>query len=101
MDRVIRNGYVAVLISPGFGTGWSTWNPEYKQCLFDPVVVDWVENGKKGEPPLDHYDEDHFYSGGAHQLTIKWVPIGTKFVVNEYDGSESLEMEQDISFYTA
>ena len=24
-DKVIRDGKVAVIISPGFGAGWSTW----------------------------------------------------------------------------
>lgn len=26
MDKVIKDGKVAVLYSPGFGAGWFTWN---------------------------------------------------------------------------
>ena len=101
-DRVIRNGHVAVLISPGFGAGWSTWNTDVaEQCLFDPAVVDWVENGKQGLPPLDHYNDDYFSSGGASDLIVMWVKAGSRFIVNEYDGSESLTLEEDIPFFTA
>jgi len=39
MTKYIRDGKVAVLYSPGFGAGWSTWNDdEYRmsQPNFDP-----------------------------------------------------------------
>ena len=33
---------VAVLYSPGFGAGWSTWNREHPDMLFDAGMVDLV-----------------------------------------------------------
>ena len=47
-ERVVRDGRVAVLVSPGFGAGWSTWADRElrERLLFDPEVVAWVEGGK-------------------------------------------------------
>jgi len=102
VDKVIRDGKVAILISPGFGAGWSTWADHEirEQVLFDPIIVDWVENGKIGEVPIDHYN-DFFYSGGAEDLVIEWLPVGTQFVVGEYDGSESIQILEDIDWSIA
>lgn len=87
-DRVVRDGKVAVLVSPGFGAGWSTWADE-DGAVFAPDVVAWVEAGK---PEIDE-DEvfGHYgYVGGLHDVQIEWVPVGTRFTIDEYDGSESL-----------
>lgn len=102
MNKVIRDGMVAVLYSPGFGAGWSTW-ADYdirELVLFDPIVVEWVEKGKIGPVPTEHYGE-YFYAGGAEDLVIEWVPVGTKFIIHEYDGSESLRTMDNIRWHTA
>ena len=106
-DRIVRNGQVAVLVSPGFGAGWSTWNREHADRLvFDPKVVKWVEEGKVGDVPLDDYkDEDGdvtIYVGeAASQLVVEWVPLGEEFIIDEYDGNESLKLKRDIPFHRA
>lgn len=102
MNKVIHDGKVAVLVSPGFGAGWSTWADHEirEQVLFDPIVIEWVRQGKIGPVPVEHYG-DYLYTGGADDLVIKWIPIGTKFVVREYDGSERIETEDDIDWNIA
>ena len=47
MKKIIKNGKVAVLYSPGFGAGWFSWNTEYKELLFHPKIVEMVESNKK------------------------------------------------------
>jgi hypothetical protein len=96
VDKVIRDGRVAVLYSPGFGAGWSTWAAHElsERCMFDPIVVAWVEGGKVGEVPVAHYGDAYFYTGGAEGLEIEWVPVGTAFSINEYDGSESIRYKE-------
>lgn len=92
-ERVVRDGRVAVLYSPGFGAGWSTWGDSEirDRLLFDPEVVAWVEGGKQGPlPDLEAKYGEYFYDGGADDLAIRWVPVGTRFRVHEYDGSESV-----------
>ena len=97
MNKVIRNAKIAVLISPGYGAGWYSWNPSHPECLFDPEVVAWVENGKIGEvPDLEvKYGWDGFFDGGAEDLIIEWVPVGERFRIKEYDGSETIVLEKE------
>lgn len=99
MSKVIRNGKVAVLYSPGFGAGWYTWNTEHPECIYDPDVVALVEAYKNDDVPVlmkEKYKGDYFYSSGAYQLTIAWIPEGTRFHIHEYDGSESIQFIDDI-----
>lgn len=101
MEKVIKDGKVAVLYSPGFGAGWVTWNSK-PEILFHPKLVRMVEEGKQ-----DQIDEDwmlsqlglsDIYCGGAHDLKIAWLPQGTAFTVEEYDGSESIRTMDDLAF---
>lgn len=97
MDKVVRDGLVAVLYSPGYGSGWYTWNTEYPQILYDPKIVEWVEAGK----PQDQLDlikaymestyPDTYIGSNLIQLEIEWMSVGTQFQVHEYDGSESIK----------
>ena len=104
-ERVVRAGRVAVLVSPGFGAGWSSWADAELQerLLFDPEVVAWVEGGKEGPlPNLEaKYGDAYFYDGGASDLMIEWVPVGAKFRIHEYDGSESLVRESEEEWFVA
>ena len=94
---------VAVLVSAGFGAGWTTWGmPE--EALFDPVIVDFVLNLEVGTPAFDEYIEKTYnecYSGGAGDLYVHWVPEGKEFRIDEYDGSESLVLKDNERWITA
>ncbi len=35
------------------------------------------------------------YFGGAEDLVIEWMPIGTEFEIDEYDGSESIRYKEN------
>ena len=101
MDKVIRDGMVAVLYSPGFGAGWYTWH-DREELLYDPRVVHYVETGEK--ELIASYIEAVYpdvYCGGVDDLVIEWMPEGTRFRINEYDGSESVEYEQDVGWNVA
>jgi hypothetical protein len=41
------------------------------------------------------------YVGGIGNLTIGWVPVGTKFRIAEYDGAEYIETVDSINWITA
>ncbi len=98
MDKVIRNGMVAVLYSPGFGAGWSTWNSE-KGCEFNPRLVAAVEAGASGPEltALAHEVYPDLYCGGARNLKIEWLPQGTSFYIDVYDGSESVRTSENLT----
>jgi len=99
MEKVIRDGKVAVLVSPGYGAGWYSWNTEHKEILFHPKIVQMVESGKRSEINdqwmVDNIGIDIF-TGGAETLEIKWLPAGTFFTIEEYDGNEYLQSIDDL-----
>jgi hypothetical protein len=100
MKKVIREHKVAILYSPGFGAGWYSWNTEVPQCLFSPEILELVEGNKKNEITDDLceklFNTSCFYSGGASDLQIMWLPEGTYFDIHEYGGSESVQTFDDI-----
>jgi hypothetical protein len=93
MDKVIKDGRVAVLYSPDYGAGWYTWNTEHQDMLFDPNVVKFVEDGdldKVEAYATLKWPEAHI--SGLRDLKVEWIPEGTAFKINEYDGNESIEI---------
>lgn len=81
-----------VLISPGYGAGWSTW--EGKGLATDVRIIDAFEHGVSEEEmhqlcaDLGYGD---IYMGGFDGLMIVEVPAGELFQIREYDGSEYIE----------
>ena len=102
MKKLIRDGKVAVLYSPGFGAGWSTWNQELPELMFDPVIVDFVE--KKQWDELAVYAALKYpdiYDGGMRDLEIAWINVGSEFRIHDYDGSESIEIKEELAWLVA
>lgn len=100
MTKCIRDGLIAVLYSPGYGAGWSTWNDDkYREFLLhDEKLVELVEN--KQQDKIEEYVKS-VYPGeyvcvlGAYQLQVDWVSPGTQFLITEYDGSESIKFNSN------
>ena len=102
MNKLVRDGMVAVLYSPDYGSGWYTWNNEHPEILFDPAIVKLIEEDKWDE--LQTYvilKYPKLITSGLGELRIAWIPEGTMFRVNEYDGDESIELKDDIDWFTA
>ena len=102
MNKLIRDGKVAVLYSPAFGAGWYTWNYQYPEILFDPAIVEFVEKEKWAE--LETYvilKYPEIYKAGMTDLQVEWIPEGTEFKVTEYDGNESIEYKENESWIIA
>jgi hypothetical protein len=99
-SKVIKDGKVAVLYSPRYGAGWSTWNSENRDfLLFDSGLVDLAEK-HASEADVEAYLTrklgDAPYCGGWIDIRIEWISQGTAFEVTEYDDYESIR-EHDIS----
>lgn len=104
--KIDENGVtkVAVLVSPGFGAGWYSWNNGEKAMLFNPVIVDFITAKTIDHPALLEYLEKQYpgeYFGGLDDLSVEWITKGSKFVVHEYDGSESLQIKDNFDWITA
>lgn len=106
--------WVGVLVSSGYGAGWSTWN-SYKgegelDIALDHRIIEWlianatvticeVPEGQwiiedVNEAALKEYcasiGYNDVYCGGADGLYIGWYKKGTLIRIEEYDGYESV-----------
>ena len=102
MNKLIRKGCVAVIYSPEYGAGWSTWNRKYPEILFDPAIVEFVEKDQDEE--LEVYVTLRYpdiFAGGIVGLKIEWIPEGSFFRVNEHDGAESIELRDRVNWIQA
>lgn len=87
-----------VLVSPGYGAGWSSWNSprlaydrkviEYwlahKNERNDEVIEEWLQ--KNG------YPHTYVSSSNWRNLTLEWIPVNICWRIREYDGAESIEV---------
>ena len=103
MNKLIKDGKVAVLISQDFGAGWSTWNREQLELdmLFDAGLADLVLKGNP-EQILAYATVKwpNAYLGGLEDLTVVWVEQGQLIKINEYDGRESIEYRDSDDWIT-
>lgn len=101
MEKVIRNGQVGVLISTDYGAGFLTWGAPL-EAIFDPTLIGLIESEKLDEA-IEFVETTWpgVYTGGVSSLRIFWVPEGTKFHIDEYDGSEYIEFLEHINWITA
>jgi hypothetical protein len=107
--KVVRDGCVAVLYSPGYGAGWYSWHG-IPELLFDPVVVDLVERAGAADSAEELYEQvlrycqvryPEGYFGGCGTLAIEWVPVGALFRIDEYDGSECVYTQDQYTWLEA
>ena len=101
MKMFKKDGKTAVLVSPGFGAGFSTWNEPEMAVDFD--LVEAFLSGDKTRFKyivIEKYGENT-YLGGMNGLMVEWVDEGNKFRVDEYDGSERVEILEDADWFTA
>lgn len=114
IPKLIRDGKVAVLYSPGYGAGWYSWHG-IEELLFDPILVNMVIEYRSIEEPTPEEDLDFdravslyceakypeaFYGGGV-DLNIEWLEQGTAFRIHEYDGFETVELRDNLHWKIA
>lgn len=108
MDRLIRDGQVAVLYSPSWGAGWSTWeqDPDVKMAmLFDPQIADIRDRGapdwQERVEAIARIKYPDAYLGGLQDLRVKWLRQGTQFRIDEHDGNELVVINGEQEWITA
>lgn len=103
VEKLERDGKVAVLYSPGFGAGWSSWNTDIaEELVFDKDLILALERGGPDEVEkvaIEKYEEDHYFS--CYQLKIEWITKGVSFYIQEYDGSERIVYPSDALWMVA
>lgn len=96
-EKLIRQGRVAVIYSPGFGAGWWSWNQTHEGLLFDKHLALLILNNKcdeASELAMELYPGAYISN---QKLEIYWLHVGTKFKINEYDGNETVETASDLT----
>ena len=121
ITKVIRDGRVGVLYSPGYGAGFYTWGAPLK-AIFDPFIIELVEKKEELASSIGYkaYENEEYintikeieiyvertygedvYTGGVEDLEVAWVDEGQQFVIEEYDGAETIVLIQDLDRITA
>ncbi len=101
-DRYVKDGKVAILYSPRYGAGWSTWSDD-PRMVFCPRLAEAVDKEASLEE-LEKIAAEEFpneYHGGLKELCIEWVAPGTRFEISEYDGAESVRIFDDVYYLIA
>lgn len=98
-----ENGDLGVLISPGFGAGWSSWSGA--EIAYDKRIIEYWLNESPSSDEMHEFLKTlgygNVYMGGYDDLIIQYIPRGTMFCIHEYDGSESIETPETLGMTMA
>lgn len=108
MNKLVRNGRVAVIISINYGSGWFSEHGD-ERLLFDPVIATELADKEEGwtdrlrtyliseyldnKSPEEASNYDYVIARMAMNPTsygVRWVDQGVFFRIEEYDGRESI-----------
>ena len=103
MEKIIKDGKVAVAVSFGFGCGWSSEigadiNP--MDARFNKLFIE----GKHDEVVKICEEENICCAEGAKDVEIVWIEEGADFVITADDqdnGNEDIIIKGDKGWYTA
>lgn len=107
VQPVLERINLKILISPGYGAGWSTWNDAAvgRYVLTYQPIIEALERGeditnqvKQLEKEIQERFDYCLYTGGASQLVV--TEVETPFVVEEYDGSEYIVTPKSMNWIT-
>ena len=94
-DKYINeDGLVGVIISPGYGAGFHSWNDIPGLC-FDRDIIQMLIEDKPIQEIADFVEAKYAHTGYVSTLglggsEIIWLKPGTQFFIDEYDGFESI-----------
>lgn len=105
MEKVYKEGKVGVIVSPGYGGGYSDSGD---LDIFDKDVIHAIRkyptdpHGAEADYKKimkEKYNKDYFPD--FKQLEVEWLPEGTVFQIHEYDGYESIQIRDKMSWHVA
>jgi hypothetical protein len=102
VQKVIRDGKVAVVHSADYGQSLFSTFAKREELLFSPALVELVESGGEITPEfimrefgIDVSGKE--WGGFAVKLQVTYLPIGTKFYIAEEDGKETIITEDKLT----
>ena len=103
MEKVIRDGKVAVIIADEGNWYTNDLSEENKRMIFDPKVVALIEAGE-ARRITEAYMRDVLkyerpYKDPWTTLKIRWIPLGKRFDIHPSEmGGEYIVTEDDLPF---
>lgn len=88
-----EDGKVGVLVSYGYGAGWSTWSYSSEFFAMDKTLVQMKLDGATEEDVntyLNTCDIEESSTSGWDDCEVEWLDKGQNFRIDDYDGNESL-----------
>ena len=114
-----KDGCIAVLYSPGFGSGWSTEGVN-KTIAYDKRVINFYLKHKDDQEymkaltefsdnEIKQQAEEQFakwgyyfvWFNGLRDAKIEWIPKGVQFRILSYDGDEYIERADEVNWVVA
>lgn len=97
-----EKGQVGVIISPEYGSGWSTYNDNNSQLVFDANLIEAVLNQNITEIlTIAENILPNGYFSSVNKLEVVFLEPGTIFRIDEYDGFESIVIYNPSEYFTA
>ena len=89
------NSKIGILVSGGWGAGWSTWGEP--EMAVDQELVKAFEDEVSDKEKIAIADKNWpgQYQGGLLDCYVEWVEKGTAFEITEFDGYESIKFRDD------
>ena len=94
------SGQIGVIVSGGYGAGWSTWGGDSEFLSMDKTLVEMKLREASQEEVEEYYKKvkgEPPYMGGWDDAEVEWLDKGTVFIIEEYDGHESLRLASDLN----
>ena len=101
MKMFKKDGFTAVLVSPGFGAGFSTWGKTEMAVDFDLIEAFIKEDRERFMYILEEKYEGLIMSCTMDDLELEWIIEGTQFMIKEYDGNERIVKVDELNIITA
>ena len=105
MNKKIVDGKVGVILSYGYGLGFSTYNDGIKDLEFEPTLIEMI-TAKRSENEIAKYLEETYPDEqwdyvDIEELAVEWLDWGTKFIIESNDGAEYLVLEENMKWKVA
>lgn len=101
-DRLVRDGCVAVVYSVDNVTELSTTpNDDTLRCFNKRIALAVLEESGESVRDAIHGEYPEFTVYGEPDILVEWLPVGTKFIVTNDEGAESLIVHREIDWLTA
>lgn len=92
---------IPIIITSKHGAGFSSWNLNIPNIMFDNDVIQWIRNGKD-PTQIEHLSnllcdkyKEFVCTLGLENTTIQYVEQGQKFKIQEHGGLETLITPDD------